>query len=71
VFPGGAGYVGALEELRILARNGLREIAVRALKSCGPRLDAVICLLDAMRLFSGRSLDEVREISFDSSTKSA
>jgi tetratricopeptide (TPR) repeat protein len=55
----------APEELRALAKNGLREIAVRELKARGPRMDAVFYLLDAMRLFSGKSLDEVREITFE------
>jgi len=55
----------APEDLRALARNGLREIAVRELKARGPRMDAVFYLLDAMRLFSGKSLDEVREITFE------
>ena len=55
----------APEELRGLARNGLREIAVRGLKSRGPRMDAVFYLLDAMRLFRGKSLEEVREIAFE------
>jgi len=31
----------APEELRAMARNGLREIAVRKLKARGPRMDAV------------------------------
>jgi len=55
----------AAEELRDLARDGLRKIAVRELKARGPRMDAVFYLLDAMRLFSGKSLEEVREISFE------
>jgi len=55
----------APEELRALARNGLREIAVRELKARGPRMDAVFYLLDAMRLFSGKTLDEVREVAFE------
>ena len=55
----------ATEELRALARNGLREIAVRGLKSRGLRMDAVFYLLDAMRQFSGKSLEEVREIAFE------
>ena len=55
----------AQEELRALAKNGLRKIAVRGLKARGPRMDAVFYLLDAMRLFSGKSLDEVREIAFE------
>jgi len=53
------------EQLRALAKNGLREIAVRGLKSRGPRMDAVFYLLDAMRLFRGRPLEEVREIAFE------
>ena len=55
----------APEELRALARNGLREIAVRELKARGPRMDAVFYLLDAMRLFAGKTLDEVREVAFE------
>ena len=53
------------EELRALTRNGLREIAVSELKARGPRMDAVFYLLDAMRLFSGKSLNEVREVAFE------
>ena len=55
----------APEELQVLARNGLREIAVRELKARGPRMDAVFYLLDAMLLFAGKTLDEVREIAFE------
>jgi hypothetical protein len=55
----------APEDLRGLARNGLREIAVRGLKARGPRMDAVFYLLDALRLFRGKSLEEIREISFE------
>lgn len=55
----------APENLRVLAKNGLREIAVRGLKARGPRLDAVFYLLDALRLFRGKSLEEIREISFE------
>jgi len=40
-------------------KNGLREIAARGLKSRGPRMDAVFYLLDAMRLFRGKSLKEI------------
>ena len=53
------------EELRSLAGNGLREIAAREIKACGPRMDAVFYLLDAMRLFAGKTLDEVREVAFE------
>jgi len=55
----------APEELRGLARDGLREIASRELKAKGPRMDAVFYLLDALRLFRGKSIDEVREITFE------
>jgi hypothetical protein len=55
----------APEELLSLAWNGLREIAVRGLASRGLFMDAVFYLLDAMRLFRGRPLEEVREIAFE------
>ena len=55
----------AAEELRGLARDGLRKIAARELKARGPRMDAVFYQLDAMRLFWGKLLEEVREIAFD------
>ena len=53
------------EELRVLARDGLRKITARELKARGPRMDAVFYLLDAMRLFRGKSLEEIREITFE------
>ena len=55
----------APEELRVLARDGLRKIAARELKARGPRMDAVFYLLDAMRLFRGKSLPEIQEITFE------
>ncbi len=55
----------AAESLRVLAKNGLREIASRELKAKRPRMDAIFYLLDALRLFRGKSLDEVREIAFE------
>ena len=48
----------APEELRGLARDGLSKIAARELKARGPRMDAVFYLLDAVRLFRGKSLQE-------------
>jgi len=57
--------MGAPEELRGLARDGLRKIAVRGLKARGPRMDAVFYLLDALRLFRGKSLQEIQEITFE------
>jgi hypothetical protein len=53
------------EELRSLARDGLSKIAARELKARGPRMDAVFYLLDAMRLFRGKSLQEIQEITFE------
>jgi hypothetical protein len=55
----------APEELCGLARNGLRKIAAREFKSRGPRMDAVFFLLDAVRLFRGKSLQEIQEITFE------
>ena len=55
----------APEELRGLARDGLSKIAARELKARGPRMDAVFYLLDAMRLFRGKSLQEILEINFE------
>ncbi|MFZ2471601.1 MAG: hypothetical protein WAW52_06620 [Methanothrix sp.] len=55
----------APEELRSLARDGLRKIAVRGLKARGPRMDAAFYLLDALRLFRGKSLQEIQEITFE------
>jgi hypothetical protein len=46
----------APEELRGLARDGLRKIAAQELKARGPRMDTAFYLLDAMRLFHGKSL---------------
>ncbi len=57
--------IEAPESLRVLAKSGLREIASRELKAKGPRVDAVFYLLSALRLFRGKSLDEVREIAFE------
>lgn len=42
------------------ARDGGPQI-----KACGPRMDVVFYLLDAMQLFRGMSLEEVREIAFE------
>ena len=55
----------APEDLRSLARNGLREIAVRGLKTMGPRKDGGLLSGWARRLFRGKSLQEVREITFE------
>ncbi len=53
------------ESLLRLARDGLREIAAKEFKSTGPRMDAVFYLLDALRIFKGKSLEEIKDISFE------
>jgi hypothetical protein len=55
----------APDSLRGMARSGLRKIAVREFNAKGPRMDAVFYLLDAMRLFRGKSLQEIQEITFE------
>ena len=47
----------APEDLRRLARNGLREIAARGLKAKGTRMDGILpdYLIDPLRLFRGKS----------------
>ena len=55
----------APEDLRGLARNGLRGIAAREIKARGPCMDAVFYLLDALRLFREKSLQEIQEITFE------
>ncbi len=49
----------APEELRGLARDGLRRIVVRGLKARGPRMDGSLLSGWAMRLFRGKSLQEI------------
>jgi hypothetical protein len=55
----------APEELRALARDGLREMAARELKARGPRKDGGLLSGWAWRLFRGRPQEEVREIAFE------
>jgi len=55
----------APEELRGLARKGLSRIAASELKARRPRIDAVFYLLDALRLFLGKSLHEIHEITLE------
>jgi len=55
----------APEELRGPARKGLSKIAARELKARGPRMDAVFYLLNALRLFRGKSLQEIQEIALE------
>lgn len=51
--------------LRNLAKDGLRRIAVSHFKSKGFRMDAVFYLLDALKLFEQKTESEVRNIAFE------
>ena len=53
------------EELRGLARDGLRRIAVHRLKARGPRKDGSLLSGWALRLLCGKSLQEIQEITFE------
>ena len=55
--------------LKELAETGLREIAVTTLKSKGFRMDAVMYMLSALKLFQEEGEDRVREISFEIAMK--
>jgi tetratricopeptide (TPR) repeat protein len=55
----------APDSLKELAREGLGEIALKTLKSQGPRMDVVMYILSAMDMFKGKSTQEVRDISFE------
>lgn len=55
----------APSNLQTLAKDGLREISVKALKAKGFRADAVFYLLSALKLYNSISLQEVRRISFE------
>ena len=55
----------APENIKDLAKDGLREIAVSNLKSKGFRIDAVFYLLAALQLFKQKRDEEVRNISFE------
>jgi hypothetical protein len=48
-----------------MARKGLREIAMHGLRAMGPRMDVVFYLLDALRLFRGKSPQAIKEIAFE------
>lgn len=51
-------------EISELAKTGLREIATIQLKSHGLRMDAVMYMLSALRLFDKESQSNTREITF-------
>ncbi|VVB64825.1 Uncharacterised protein [uncultured archaeon] len=55
----------APESLHSLARDGLREIAAQGFRSSGIRMDVVMYLLDAMKIFRDRSFQEIQEITFE------
>ena len=59
----------AASNLKELARDGLREIAVAHLKSKGVRMDAVMYMVSALNLFERESADRIREISFEIAMK--
>lgn len=59
----------APENLKDLAKDGLREIAISNLKSKGFRIDAVFYLLAALQLFEQKRDEEVRNISFEIALK--
>lgn len=56
--------MGAPEDLRRLASNGLRRLRPASLRGAEERRQSSI-QLDALRLFRGKSLEEVREIAFE------
>jgi tetratricopeptide (TPR) repeat protein len=55
----------ATSNLEELARNGLREIAITTLKSKGFRMDVVMYMLSALKLFKKESENKVRKIAFE------
>lgn len=59
----------APDNIKDLAKDGLREIATSNLKSKGFRIDAVFYLLAALQLFKQKRDEEVRDISFDIALK--
>ena len=59
----------APENIKDLAKDGLREIAISNLKSQGFRIDAVFYILAALQLFKQKQEQEVRNISFEIALK--
>jgi hypothetical protein len=55
----------APETLKELAREGLGDIAFKTLKSCGPRMDVVFYIVSALEIFKGKSIQQVKDISFE------
>lgn len=56
-------------EIRSLAKDGLREIAVSHFKARGFRMDAVLYLVGALKLFEQRTEEEIRNIAFEIALK--
>lgn len=59
----------APENIRNLAKEGLREIAVSSFKSEGLRMDAVFYLLSALQRFEQKTEGEVKDITFEIALK--
>lgn len=59
----------APENIRNLAKEGLREIAVSSFKSKGFRMDAVFYLLSALQRFEQKTESEVKDITFEIARK--
>jgi tetratricopeptide (TPR) repeat protein len=57
------------ENIKDLAKDGLREIAISNLKSKGFRIDAVFYLLAALQLFKQKRDEEIKNISFEIALK--
>ena len=55
----------AADQLKSLAKDGLREIAATTLKSQGIRMDAVFYIFYALKTFSDKSFQEIQAISFE------
>jgi hypothetical protein len=59
----------APSNLKELAKNGLRELATATLKSKGFRIDSVMYMLSALKLFQKESASRVKEIAFEIALK--
>jgi len=57
--------MNAPANIKNLAKDGLREIAVSTFKSKGFRIDAVFYLLSALRLFEQKTESEIKDIAFE------
>jgi len=53
------------DEIKIMAEESLTRIAMAELKSKGPRFDAVMYCLNALKLYSAMSSEKVKEIAFE------